>query len=164
MNVAVLTYWALAAVAAAGAAVVVFTRDVMRLVLGLGAFLLAVAGFYVYFGLGFLGAAQLFVYVGGVLVLVLFALMVITRDEAGRLDLGRRFDISALTIAVGLFVLLVASLRDLVPASVPAASTSVAALGATLLGPQLAAFELLGVLLLAALVAVVAIAGGGERR
>ena len=48
--------------------------------LGLGAFLLAVAGFFAYYGFGFLALAELFVYVGGVLVLVLFAIMLVHAD------------------------------------------------------------------------------------
>jgi NADH-quinone oxidoreductase subunit J len=159
-----LTFWGLALVALAGAAVVVTTRDVMRLVVALGAFLLAVAGFYVYYGLALLAAAQLFVYVGGVLVLVLFALMLLSRDTGGEVELGSRFDVGSLAVSSGLFVLLVLTLRGAVPQPASAGGSGIAALGAQLLGPSLPAFELLGVLLLASLVAVVAIAGGGERK
>ena len=76
-------FWGLSAVALAGALAVVFARDVMRMALGLGAFLMAVAGFFAYYGLGFLALAELFVYVGGVLVLVLFAIMLVQRSGAG---------------------------------------------------------------------------------
>jgi NADH:ubiquinone oxidoreductase subunit 6 (subunit J) len=75
-------FWGLSAVALFGALAVVFVRDVMRMALGLGAFLMAVAGFFAYYGFGFLALAELFVYVGGVLVLVLFAIML--RCSGGR--------------------------------------------------------------------------------
>jgi NADH-quinone oxidoreductase subunit J len=159
-----LTFYGLSAVALAGAATVVLTRDVMRLVVGLGAFLLAVAGFYVYYGLALLAAAQLFVYVGGVLVLVLFALMLLSRDTGGRLELGTRLDIGAITVSLGLFVLLVATLGGAAPQQASAGGLGLPALGRQLLGPSLPAFELLGVLLLASLLAVVTIVGGGERK
>jgi NADH:ubiquinone oxidoreductase subunit 6 (subunit J) len=159
-----LTLAGLSAVTLAGAAVVVFTRNVLRLVLGLGAFLLGVAGFYVYYGLAFIAAAQVFVYVGGVLVLVLFTLMLLTRDELGVPRLDARFDVAALAVAGGLFVLLVSTLRDLVPRTTEPAGASLGALSGTLLGAQLPAFELLGVLLLAGLVAVMAVSDGGGKR
>ncbi|HEY3318179.1 MAG TPA: NADH-quinone oxidoreductase subunit J [Coriobacteriia bacterium] len=155
-----LTFWLLAALALAGAVAVVFSRDALRLVLGLGAFLLAVAGLYAYYGMGFLAAAQVFVYVGGVLVLVLFALLLLARDGGGRLLAEGRFDLSAAAVGLGLTVVLGVTLRDLTP---PAALGASADLGGTLLGPMLPAFELLGVLLLAALVATLVVVGGGER-
>lgn len=156
-----LTFWLLAAVSLAGACAVVWSRDALRLVLGLGAFLLGVAGFYLYYGMGLLAAAQLFVYVGGVLVLVLFALMLLARDASGRLLAPGRFDIGAAAVAAGLAFVLAWTLRGVSPltALAPAADT-----GAALLGPMLPAFELLGGLLLAALVATLVIVGGGERK
>jgi NADH:ubiquinone oxidoreductase subunit 6 (subunit J) len=157
---AIVTFWLLTAVALVGAAAVVLSRDALRLVLGLGAFLMALAGFYVYYGMGFLAAAQVFVYVGGVLVLVLFALLLLARDEGGRLLAPARFDISALSVGLGIAVVLGWTLRDVAP---PPAQSPPLGLGATLLGPMLPAFELGGVLLLAALVAVLVIVAGGER-
>jgi NADH-quinone oxidoreductase subunit J len=159
-----LTFALLAALTLAGTGAVVFSRDALRLALGLGAFLLGVAGFYLYYGMGFLAVAQVFVYVGGVLVLVLFALMLLGRDQGGRLLAPTRFDIGSATVAVALFALLVATLGDVVPSAPEGLSLSPEALGGTLLGPMLPAFELLGVLLLAGLVATLVIVGGGERR
>lgn len=166
---ATLTFAALAAIALAGAGAVVFARDAMRLVLGLGTFLLAVAGFYVYYGMGFLGAAQVFVYVGGVLVLVLFALVLLARDGGGRLLAPSRFDWGAASVGVGVAAILATTLRDVVPVPAPVLITKASdavtgSLSWNLLGPMLPAFELLGVLLLAALVATLVIVGGGEDR
>ena len=90
-------------------------RDVMRMALGLGAFLMAVAGFFAYYGFGFLALAELFVYVGGVLVLVLFAIMLVQRSGAGApvLELAaRRARDRRLSLAVS--VLLFAMIRPLV--------------------------------------------------
>jgi NADH:ubiquinone oxidoreductase subunit 6 (subunit J) len=160
-----IVFWLLAAVALAGALVVVFTRDVLRLVLGLAGFLLAVAGLYLYFASPFLAVAQVFVYVGGVLVLMLFALMLLTRDTSGNLELGWTFDIGAASVAIGLFLFMVTMLKDASPTGPgPAPGASSEAIGSVLLGPMLPVFELTGVVLLVALIAVLAIVGGGERR
>jgi NAD(P)H-quinone oxidoreductase subunit 6 len=157
------TFALLAALAVAGAVAVVFSPRVLTLVLGLGVFLLAVAGLYLYFAMAFLAVAQVFLYVGGVLVLVLFAFMLLARDQDGEPELGSRHDVGAFAVSAGLFVLLIFTLRGASPTSAGmGAGTSVSALGAAMLGPLLPAFELLGVLLLTALVAVIVIVGGGE--
>lgn len=151
---------ALSLVALVGAFTVVATRDVMRLTLGLGAFLMAIAGFFALFGFGFLALAELFVYVGGVLVLVLFAVMLVHRGQPGSPDLASRHDATAMVACAGLFGFIVISLRSVAPTA--AGIVKPGALGALLLGDMLPQFWLVGMLLLAALVAVVAV-GGGDR-
>jgi len=89
----VVLFWALAALALIGALAVVIARDVMRMALGLGAFFLGVAGFFAYYGFGFLALAELFVYVGGVLVLVLFAIMLVHRSPEGGPVLESRWSV-----------------------------------------------------------------------
>lgn len=154
----------LAGVAVAGGLVTVFTRDVTRMVMGLAAFLLAVAGFFVYWGATFLGAVQLFVYVGGVLVLFVFAIMLVHRGDNQSPRLETRHDIAALTIAGGLFVMVVSALRHVVPDGMEGGIiTGSGDVADVFLGPMLTHFEMGGVLLLAVLVAVVVILGGEER-
>ncbi|MHB1340339.1 MAG: NADH-quinone oxidoreductase subunit J [Coriobacteriia bacterium] len=146
-----------------GALVVAFTTDVMRLVLGLGTFLLGVAGLFLYFGLAFLAAAQVFVYVGGVLVLVVFAVMVVHRGAGGKPVLEVKHDIGSAAVALGVSAMIVMSLRGVSGDMWPAPGTPSTGLAAELLGPKVLAFELAGALLLVALVAVLAIRGGEER-
>lgn len=154
------TWWLLAAIVLAGALSVLMAREMMRLILGLGLFLVGVAGLYAQLGFGLLAVAQLFVYIGGVLVLFLFAIMSMGRDDESR-GLERPFDIGAASVAAGVAILLVLALRIAPPqaASVPA---SVEATAGELLGALLPHFEVVGVLLLAALVAALAIVQGGE--
>jgi len=151
-----------AALALIGAVATVFARDVMRMALGLGAFLLGVAGLYLWEGMSFLAAAQVFVYVGGVLVLVLFALDVVRRDPSGRPGTGSRHDLTAAVAAVGTFLLLANGLRD-VPVGAPVGSGA-DRVATALLGPFVWQFEAVGLLLLVALAAVVAVMARGARR
>lgn len=153
-------FWALTALAIAGALAVVLTREVMRLTLGLGGFLLAVAGFFALFGFGFLALAELFVYVGGVLVLVLFAIMLVHRASPGTPSLDSRHDLLALIACLGVFGFIVMLLRPVAPALGAFDANGTEQLGELLLGDLLVHFELAGALLLAALVAVVAVSGG----
>jgi NADH-quinone oxidoreductase subunit J len=156
-------FWLLATLAIVGAGVVVWSREVMRLALGLGAFLLALAGLFALFGFGFLALAEVFVYVGGVLILLLFAIMLVHRSEPGAPSLSSRHDPLAAVAAAGVGALLIIVLRPLASIGLASASSSVDDLGSLLLGDLLPHFELVGVLLLAALVAVVAVSGGDER-
>lgn len=147
----------------AGALVVAFTTDVMRLVLGLGTFLLGVAGLFLYYGLPFLATAQVFVYVGGVLVLVVFAVMVVHRGTSGKPVLEVKHDIGSAAVALGVSAMIVMSLRGVSGELWPASGASTGGLATELLGPKVLAFELAGALLLVALIAILAIRGGEER-
>jgi NADH:ubiquinone oxidoreductase subunit 6 (subunit J) len=155
--------WALALVAISGALVTVFVREVMRMVLGLGGFLLALAGLFAYFGFGFLALAELFVYVGGVLILILFAIMLVHRSESGSPDLALRdlfvpgFAAVCASLLLGFMLFPVTGLMGSIAPPEHADS-----LGKALTGPLLSQFETAGVLLLIGLVAVVLV-GGGDR-
>lgn len=154
---------ALSLLALIGAVSVVVTKDVMRLTLGLGTFFVAIAGFFALYGLGFLALAQVFVYVGGVLVLVLFAVMLVHRAEPGRPSLESRHDLLAAVTCVGFVVLTTRSLGPVLGDLQPVSGAGVERLSEVLLTSMLTHFELAGLLLLAALVGVVAVSGG-ERR
>ncbi|HEX9093057.1 MAG TPA: NADH-quinone oxidoreductase subunit J [Coriobacteriia bacterium] len=159
-------WWAVALVTLTGAIAVLVARETMRLIAGLGTFLIGVAGLYVYQAMPLLGASQVFLYVGGVLVLFLFAIMALRRSDDGRSQLTRRLDLSALAVSAGLFSIMAAALRGLsgqLSAS-PLAAAGTAATAEVLLGRYLPHFELVGGLLLVALVAAVAISAGGEER
>ena len=161
-----LVAWVLAAVCLIGAVAVVFAHGMTRMVLGLAAFLIGVAGYFLLYGMALLAAVQVFVYVGGVLVLVLFAIMVVRRDAGGRPGLTNRHDLSSMIVSVGLFALMQRTLAPGAPAleDVVRTEDALAGLSDTLLGPMLPHFETIGVVLLIALVAAVAVmTQGGER-
>jgi NADH-quinone oxidoreductase subunit J len=152
------------AVMLAGAATATFARSVIRVVIGLGVFLVGVALAFLTLGTPLVAISQVFLYVGGVLVLVLFTLMVVHRRDGERPTLLTVHDAGAAIIALGVFILLVVILGPVGDA--PAAATvEPAGIGATLLTSSgLVAFELAGALLLAALLAVIAVVKGGAER
>ncbi len=152
-------FWSLSALAVAGALAVVLAREMLRMAFGLGAFLLALAGFFALFGFGFLALAEIFVYVGGVLVLMLFAIMLVHREVPGAPSLQSRHDPVALVSAAGVGALIVMLLRPFVVTADSSAAGG-PSLGRVLLSDLLPHFELAGLLLLAALVAVVAVSRG----
>jgi NADH-quinone oxidoreductase subunit J len=158
-----LLWWALAALTVIGAVAVIATREMMRMLLGLGAFLLGVAGLYAWYGFELLAVAELFVYVGGVLVLFLFAITSMGRDREGR-SMERRLDLGALGISAGLGVALLVALQTAAPSTTTAIGASVEDTATALLGPLLPYFEAVGVVLLIALAAALAIIGGEDGR
>ena len=150
-----------AAVMVAGAAAATIVRDVPRLILAFGCFLLGVAGVFLTLGSPLLAVSEVFVYVGGVLVLVLFALMFAHRSSDERPRVASKHDLGAGVIAAGVFVLLAVVVAPL-NAGVDVADVSPAEIGTHLLGRGIGGFELAGALLLLALVAVLVIVKGGE--
>lgn len=135
------------------------TRDVVRLVLWLGLFLVSVALAFLALGHPLLSAAQVFVYVGGVLVLVLVALMTVRRGAGDRPVLSTKHDVAAAAIAVSVFVILALVGPSPEPTHAEALSAP-ARTAQSLLGSGLVAFELAGVVLLAALLAVLVVVKG----
>ncbi|MDO8914746.1 MAG: NADH-quinone oxidoreductase subunit J, partial [Coriobacteriia bacterium] len=117
-----------------------------------------------YHGMALLAASQVFLYVGGVLVLFIFAIMALRRDPDGRARIAVRFDLGAAAVCAGLFVLLVVCLAPLAPFAGPGTGFTLEQSGALLLGDYLVQFEIVGVLLLVALVAALSMTGGGEDR
>jgi NADH-quinone oxidoreductase subunit J len=125
--------------------------------------LLAVAGLFGALGFGLLAVAEIFLYVGGVLVLFLFAIMLVHRPSANRPSIESRPTVIAVIAAAVVFAAVFA-----LGVAAPGMTRTAVAMTAkspadVLLGDMLAQFELAGVLLLGALAAVVALMTGGER-
>jgi len=138
----------------------VTTRYLLRSIIALGAFLTALSGEFFLLGADYIAIIQIFVYVGGVVVLMLFALMLAASGErhplipSGRRALGA---VVAYVLAAGLVWAVTTS--ELAPLK-RAPVDSVTALGTVLLERHLVAFEIIGVILLAALVAALTIVRG----
>ena len=93
-----IAFWILAIIGVAAALAVVLLRNVFRAALSLVLCLLAVAGIYVTLSADFLAAAQILIYVGGIAVLIILAIM-LTR-EVQRGSPSNRLRIPALIIAI----------------------------------------------------------------
>ncbi len=147
----------LALVAVTAAVGAVFAKEVLRLALALGVLLMTVAGVFLLYGAVFPAVAEVFLYVGGVLVLLLFALMLLRRDSSGHPQLPSRHSASAALISLGVFAALTWGFWPMTSWSGPTLTIPIERIAAALLGRYFAVFELLAVLLLVALVAAVAL-------
>lgn len=158
---------ALAVLAAVAGLLAVTGRRVVHCALWLVVCLGAVAGVYLVLGAEVIALVQLLVYVGAVVVLVVFALM-LTRapvDRSDRLDapLGQRLlaGLAGLAVTVLLVTTVVYALGD-TTVQVSAEAGNAQAIGAAVFSGWLLPFELLSVLLLAALVAAIAVSRPGR--
>jgi NADH-quinone oxidoreductase subunit J len=126
----------------------------------------SLAGVYLVLGAEIVALVQLLVYVGAVVVLVIFALM-LTRapiEASDRLDAGPGQRTAAAVAGIGVSVLLAGTLIYAFGGSrvaVQADRGSAENVGAAVFGGWLLPFELLSVLLLAALIAALAISRTG---
>lgn len=147
-----LSFWLITILVLASGGVAAFSRSIVRAAYSLFFTLLGFAGYYVLLGSGFLAVAQVVIYVGGILVLLMFGILLTNRP----LEIARRPDSIWLTAGTGLAGLLLMGvlLRVIMTTGlwttdepVPL-ETTVFALGRELAGEYLLAFELAGIALL----------------
>ena len=149
MTLDVIAFWGLAVLVIGSALAVVLTKNLFHSVLWLALALTAVAGIFLSLDAEFLAAVQLLLYAGGVITIVVFAIVVTERLVGERItQVSRRL----LTGAILAGALLVALLRFLRGAELPVERPVVAVdvtrvLGQVLMTEFVLPFELLAVLL-----------------
>ncbi len=146
-------FWAFALVTVGSAAVVVLSRTLIYSAFALLGTFFGVAGLYVLLGADFLAAVQLLVYVGGILVLLLFGVMLTHKIY----DLDLRSETANLAagaiVGGGLFVILAATAVRSHWSSTPRPpAPTTEAIGQLFMSSYLLPFEAASVLLLVALV------------
>lgn len=154
-SIQAIVFYLLAVVIVVSCGIVVFAQDIVQCVFALFFTLAAVAGLYALLGADFLAVTQVVVYIGGILVLVLFGILLTSRT---RLVLGltsRRTYLLATLAGAAVFALLllvVIHTHWAGPAAGSEPQPTVAALGQLLLGRYLFPFEFASLTLLAALI------------
>lgn len=100
-----IAFWILAITGVAAALTVVWLRDVFRAALALVLCFLTVAGIYITLSADFLAAVQILIYVGGISVLIILAIMLTRELQQG--SPSNRLRIPAFIVAVLLLAALV---------------------------------------------------------
>jgi NADH-quinone oxidoreductase subunit J len=151
---------AIAVVAGISALHAVLTKFLLRSIMSLGAFLTAVAGLFYLLAADFVAVIQIFVYVGGVVVLILFALMLSATGQRYPLALASRSAAGVIVAyALGGWIIYAAWQHEWGPLPQQPQET-MPYLGRAFLNEELYPFELMGIILLAAVVAALAIVRG----
>jgi NADH:ubiquinone oxidoreductase subunit 6 (subunit J) len=142
-----LAFGALALILLASAAAAVTVRSLFRAAFALAAALLATAGFYLLLSAPLLAAVQILLYTGGVLTLIVFALVVTGAPTSGA---ALRRPLPAALLSFAVLAALVSGTRGFGVGAARGGLDSGAAVGALLFTDYLVPFELLSVLLLGA--------------
>jgi NADH:ubiquinone oxidoreductase subunit 6 (subunit J) len=153
MTAADYVFWVFAILTVGSAVVVVSARSLIYSAFALLFTFFGVAGLYVLLGADFLAAAQLLIYVGGILVLLLFGVMLTHKIYDLNLRTEKAQLVPGLIIGSGLFIIIAAvAFKTQWPlvARLPAPTTH--EIGRMFLGEYLLAFEAASVLLLVALI------------
>jgi NAD(P)H-quinone oxidoreductase subunit 6 len=157
MDVSTAVFYLIALITVVSAGVVAFSSNIIYSAFSLLGTFMGVAGLYIFLGADFVAAAHVLIYVGGILVLILFAVMLthritdvaITNRAAGR--------IPALLVVGVLIYLLIQSIKETpwIKAKEVVYAPTTAKIGDLFLEQYLLPFELASLILLAAMIGAV---------
>ena len=157
MEVSTAVFYLIALLTLVSAGMVAFSRNIIYSAFSLLGTFMGVAGIYVFLGADFVAAVQLLIYVGGILVLILFAVMLtnrITDVEITNRAAGR---VPALLV-IGVFVYFLIETVKQTPwakAKEVVYAATTATIGDAFLYDYLLPFELASVVLLGAMIGAV---------
>jgi NADH-quinone oxidoreductase subunit J len=152
-------FYLLAGIVVASAAGVALAPNILYSAFALLGTLGGVAGLYLFLGADFVGIAQLLIYVGGILVLILFAVLLTNRiGEVKINNLSAGLLVGAAPAAAIILVLAKLSTSTPWPLTETASTPSTARLGDAFLKEYLMPFEIASLVLLMALVGAMVIA------
>ena len=150
----IIVFYAFSVLVLLSAGLILFTKNVLYAALSLVVCLLGVAAIYVFSAAEFLAVAQVMVYVGGVLVLTIFAIMLTRKIGETAEDAGHRKQFWAYGLSAVICVLLCMSFNGFYQQTqsivLPVTGTKV--LGINLMTFQLVPFEAVAILLLISLI------------
>jgi NADH-quinone oxidoreductase subunit J len=152
-----IAFWSLAVVLVGSALAVVLSKNLFHSVLWLALALTGTAGMFLLLEAEFLAAVQLLLYAGGIITIVVFAIVVTERLVGERItQTNRRITAGAVT-ALALIALVVNAIsrQPLARAREPLTTDLTRTIGEGVLTRFVLPFELLGVLMLAAMLGAV---------
>lgn len=156
-----IVFWILSFVILVSALMVVTLRNVFHCALHLVLCLFAVAGIYILLGAEFLGAAQVLIYVGGVSILIIFAVMLTSDLTNTRIEQSNEnvwLGVFVCTIFMFSAILLISHTGVWRYTADPLPANNVEAIGQYLMTEFMLPFEVVSVLLLAALMGSIVLA------
>ena len=156
MPVTTAVFYLLAAVTLGSACGVAFGTNILYSAFALMGTFLGVAAIFVLLGADFLGVIQLFVYVGGILVLTLFAVMLTHRIDVqvSNRAVGR---LPGLVVVVAAWMIRVARAARWTEGQPGPPAATTAGIGDAFLGTYVLPFEVASVVLLAALIGAIVV-------
>ena len=160
MGIYDLIFYLFAAVTVLSAFFVVTTRNIVRAAFFLLFTLFGIAGLYVLLGADFVAIVQLIVYVGGILILLIFGVMITNKITEVEIKTGTIHTLPA-AIGVGLLTGIIGAVvlgTEWLQIDSEMPQSTLSTLGNMLLNEYVLVFELLGILLLVALIGAASMA------
>jgi NADH-quinone oxidoreductase subunit J len=142
-----------------GVALLAITRNLFYAALYLMVVLLAIAALFVLLGSEYVAVSQVVVYVGGVLILLIFGILLTNRMDKSKITVLSYRALPAVILCIGFLTILWQVISQLDPNKVISSSNpnSIATIGVNFLTTHLLVFEMIGLLLLVALVGAASI-------
>ena len=159
-----MVFWCIAALTVISAVFVVLNNQLLYAAVGLLFTLFGVAGLYVFLWADFIAGVQLLVYIGGILVLIIFGIMLTNQISSVRLSQTNVQQGVGAVVVTWLFIFLSMVITKtpwlIQPAIGPDSTT--AGVGVLLLTRYLLPFEVISVLLLGALIGAAVLSREGN--
>ena len=157
MTLSVLAFWVLSVLLVGSALAVVLSKNLFHAVLWLALALTGTAGIFLLLNAEFLAAVQLLLYAGGIITIVVFAIVVTERLVGERLSQTNRGVVSGALVAIALLVVIVNTLmqRELPSTPLPQLSDITRLMGQQVLTTFVLPFELLALLMLVAMLGAI---------
>ncbi len=151
-----IVFYVFALITVISAIIVVFSRNIMYAAFSLLFTFFGVAALYVLLNADFLAVTQVLIYVGGILVLLLFGVMLTNKAisvdiKSGALQTGPALVVTAI-VAGTLAGLFYSTWRATPPAAAPVRATTTTGIGEKLMTSYVLPFEVASVILLVALI------------
>jgi len=157
VNVEPIAFWFLSAVLVGSALAVVLSKNLFHSVLWLALALTGTAGVFLLLDAEFLAAVQLLLYAGGVVTIVVFAIVVTERLVGERITQTNRGIVGGALVSAVLLGLIVSTVMrsPLAVTRLPAVDDLTRVVGEHVLTTFVLPFELLGLLMLAAMLGAI---------
>ena len=157
MTLSVLAFWILSVLLVGSALAVVLSKNLFHAVLWLALALTGTAGIFLLLNAEFLAAVQLLLYAGGIITIVVFAIVVTERLVGERLSQTNRGVVSGALVAIALLAVIVNTLmqRELPSTPLPQLSDITRLMGEQVLTTFVLPFELLALLMLVAMLGAI---------
>ena len=152
-----LAFWVLSVLLVGSALAVVLSKNLFHAVLWLALALTGTAGIFLLLNAEFLAAVQLLLYAGGIITVVVFAIVVTERLIGERLSQTNRGVVSGALVSGALLAIIVSTLmqRQLPSTPLPQPGDLTALVGKQVLTTFVLPFELLALLMLAAMLGAI---------
>lgn len=157
MDVSTAVFYLIALVTVVSAGMVALSRNIIYSAFSLLGTFMGVAGLYIFLGADFVAAVQLLIYVGGILILILFAVMLTHRITDVKITNRAAGRIPAMLVVAVFVVLLIQTVKEtpwMVAKQVVYTATT-ATIGDAFLYDYLLPFELASLVLLGAMIGAV---------